>query len=132
SIHCEDRKGRYHCFGCGVSGDHFKFMTELDGLSFPEAVERVAELAGVPLPAADPEAARREEKRTSLIDVMEMATRFFQDQLQAQPGAKARAYLRDRGLTPATQQVFRIVYAPDSRNALKEHLAGKGIARDQI
>ena len=132
SFHCEDRKGRYHCFGCGVSGDHFRFMTELDGLSFPEAVQRVAELAGVPMPAADPEAARREEKRTSLIDVMELATRFFQDQLQAQPGAKARAYLRDRGLTPATQQMFRIGYAPDSRNALKEHLAGKGIAREQI
>jgi DNA primase len=51
SFHCEDRKGRYHCFGCGVSGDHFRFLTELDGMSFPEAVERVAEMAGVELPA---------------------------------------------------------------------------------
>ena len=42
SFHCEDKKGRYHCFGCGVSGDHFKFLTELDGMSFPEAVERLA------------------------------------------------------------------------------------------
>src|SRR5690606_13883468 len=41
SFHCEDRKGRYHCFGCGVSGDHFSFLTELDGSSFPEAVERM-------------------------------------------------------------------------------------------
>jgi DNA primase len=56
SFHCEDRKGRYHCFGCGVSGDHFRFLTELDGLSFPEAVERIADMAGVPMPARDPEA----------------------------------------------------------------------------
>src|SRR5262245_28425455 len=50
SFHCEDKKGRYHCFGCGASGDHFRFLTENDGLSFPEAVERIAELAGVPMP----------------------------------------------------------------------------------
>ena len=54
SFHCEDKKGRYHCFGCGVSGDHFRFLTELDGMSFPEAVERIAEMAGVPMPARDP------------------------------------------------------------------------------
>jgi hypothetical protein len=55
SFHCEDRKGRYHCFGCGISGDHFRFFTELDGVSFPRAVEMVASLAGVSLPDASPE-----------------------------------------------------------------------------
>lgn len=132
SFHCEDKKGRYHCFGCGVSGDHFKFLTELDGLSFPEAVERVAELAGVPMPARDPDMERREQQRASLHEVMEMATRFFQDQLQAAGGAKARAYLRERGLSSTTQQAFRLGYAPESRNGLKEHLASKGVAKDQI
>lgn len=132
SFHCEDRKGRYHCFGCGVSGDHFKFMTELDGMGFPEAVERIAEMAGVPMPARDAQAERREKERASLTDVMEMATRFFQDKLQTAEGAKARAYLRERGLSIATQQAFRLGYAPDSRNALKEYLASKGIAREQI
>ena len=132
SFHCEDKKGRYHCFGCGASGDHFKFLTEIDGLSFPEAVERVAELAGVPMPARDPDMERREQQRASLHDVMEMATRFFQDQLQAAGGAKARAYLRERGLSSTTQQAFRLGYAPESRNALKEHLASKGVAKDQI
>ena len=69
SFHCEDRKGRYHCFGCGVSGDHFRFLTELDGLSFPEAVERIAGMAGVPMPARDEragsarEAARQPDRR---------------------------------------------------------------------
>jgi len=132
SFHCEDKKGRYHCFGCGVSGDHFRFLTELDGLSFPEAVERVADMAGVPMPARDRVEEERERQRASLHDVMEMATAFFQAQLQAAGGAKARAYLRERGLTAATQQTFRLGYAPESRNALKEHLASKGVGKDQI
>ena len=77
SFHCEDKKGRYHCFGCGVSGDHFRFLTELDGMSFPEAVEqhrrdgRRAD-AGARCPAE-----RREKERASLTDVMEMATQFL-------------------------------------------------------
>ncbi|WP_378949696.1 DNA primase [Mesorhizobium sp. ANAO-SY3R2] len=132
SFHCEDRKGRYHCFGCGVSGDHFRFFTELDGLSFPEAVERVAEMAGVPMPARDAQEERRERERATLHDVMELATQFFQERLQAADGAKARAYLRDRGLAPATQQSFRLGYAPDSRNALKEFLASKGVEKAQM
>lgn len=132
SFHCEDKKGRYHCFGCGVTGDHFRFLTELDGLSFPEAVERIADMAGVPMPARDAVAEKREKERASLHDVMEMATAFFEEQLHSAAGAKARAYLRDRGLTSVTQRDFRLGFAPDSRNALKEHLAAKGAAKDQI
>ncbi|MGN6550712.1 MAG: DNA primase [Pararhizobium sp.] len=132
SFHCEDKKGRYHCFGCGVSGDHFRFLTELEGLAFPEAVQQVAEIAGVPMPAFDPQAARRESERASLTDVMEMATAFFQEQLHSAVGAKARAYLRDRGLSGRTIETFRLGYAPDSRNALKEHLAGRGAEKAQI
>jgi DNA primase len=132
SFHCEDRKGRYHCFGCGVSGDHFRFLTDLDGLSFPEAVERIAEMAGVPMPARDAQEERRERERASLHDVMELATAFFEDRLQTSDGARARAYLRDRGLTQTTQQQFRLGFAPDSRNALKEFLASKGIEKAQM
>ncbi|MHA6641790.1 DNA primase [Mesorhizobium sp. A623] len=132
SFHCEDKKGRYHCFGCGVSGDHFKFLTELDGLNFPEAVERIAEMAGVALPARDEQDEVREKQRASLTDVMEMATSFFEERLHSADGAKARAYLRERGLSPATQAAFRLGYSPDSRNALKEFLAGKGVGKDDI
>jgi DNA primase len=132
SFHCEDRKGRYHCFGCGVTGDHFRFLTELEGLSFPEAVQQIADMAGVSMPQPDPVAEKREKERTSLLDVMEMATQFFEDQLQTANGAKARAYLRDRGLTGRTIETFRLGYSPDSRNALKEHLAGKGVPKEQI
>ena len=132
SFHCEDRKGRYHCFGCGVSGDHFRFLTELEGLSFPEAVQQIADMAGVALPQPDPQAEKREKARTSLLDVMELATRFFQDQLQSAGGARARAYLRDRGLTARTIETFRLGYAPESRNALKEFLAGKNVSKEQM
>ncbi|RLQ88293.1 DNA primase [Notoacmeibacter ruber] len=127
SFHCEDRKGRYHCFGCGVSGDHFRFLTELDGMPFPEAVERVAEMAGVSMPTPDPQAAQREKKRGTLSDVMAMAASFFQEQLQGGQGAHARAYLRERGLGSSVQARFGMGYAPDSRNALKSYLADKGI-----
>ena len=52
SFHCEDRKGRYYCFSCGASGDHFRFLIELDGISFPEAVQQVADMAGKRLPTS--------------------------------------------------------------------------------
>ena len=132
SFHCEDRKGRYHCFGCGVSGDHFRFLTDLDGLAFPEAVQQIADLAGIAMPQPDPQAEKREKERMGLVEVMEMASRFFEEQLQTPAGAKARAYLRDRGLSGRTVETFRLGYASDSRNALKEFLAGKGVPKEAI
>jgi DNA primase len=132
SFHCENQKGRYHCFGCGVSGDHFRFLTELDGISFPEAVERLADEAGVAMPAMDPGAEEREKKKASLYDVMGLAVEFFREQLQTADGAKARAYLRDRRLPAAIQNEFQLGYAPSSRNALKQYLASKGISNDQM
>ncbi len=132
SFHCENQKGRYHCFGCGASGDHFRFMVELEGLSFPEAVERLADDAGIALPIADPRMIEKEKARASLYDVMNLAAKFFQDQLQSAIGAKARAYLRDRGLSQQVQQTFGLGYAPSSRNALKEYLASKDISKEQI
>lgn len=132
SFHCEDKKGRYYCFGCGEKGDHFKFLTSYEGLSFVEAVTRLADQAGMALPAPDPEYAKREQTRATLEDVMEMATLFFQDQLQSAHGAKARAYLRDRGLSGRTIAEFRLGFGPDSRNALKEHLSQKGVDKGLI
>ncbi|MGF0538664.1 DNA primase [Agrobacterium sp. ES01] len=132
SFHCEDQKGRYHCFGCGVSGDHFRFLTDLEGLNFPEAVERIADMAGIAMPKPDAQAERRERERTTLQDVMELATQFFQEQLQMASGAKARSYLRERGLTGRTIETFRLGYAPESRNALKEYLSSKDVPKEQI
>ncbi|MFZ1813630.1 MAG: DNA primase [Rhizobiaceae bacterium] len=132
SFHCENRKGRYHCFGCGVTGDHFRFLVELEGMPFPEVVERLAAQAGLPMPVMDRREQEREEKRATLYDVMEACVRFYEDQLQSAAGAKARAYLRERGLSAQTQKTFRIGYSPDSRNALKEHLAAAGFSREQM
>ena len=132
SFHCEDPKGRYHCFGCGVSGDHFRFMTELDGISFPEAVERVAAMAGVALPQETPQEREREARRATLAEAMDLSVAHFQQQLQSSDGAKARAYLRGRGLSAATIETFRLGYAPDSRNGLKNHLASHNVPKDVI
>ncbi len=132
SFHADDRRGRYHCFGCKASGDIFTFVTETEGLSFPEAVQSLADLAGVNLPAPSPQAAEREQKRATLYDVMEIATKFFEDALQSADGAAARGYLSDRGLSSKTQQDFRIGYAPNDRRALKTHLAGNGVSPEQM
>jgi DNA primase len=127
SFHVDDRRNRYKCFGCGASGDHFRFLTETEGLSFPEAVERLAEQAGVSLPAPDPQAAARAAERASLADVCEMAARFFQDALAMSGGEEARAYVARRRLKPETLREFRIGFAPNGRDALKRHLLGKGV-----
>jgi DNA primase len=127
SFHVDDRRNRYKCFGCGASGDHFKFLCETEGLSFPESVERLAEQAGVGLPAPDPQAARREKKRAGLADICEMAAQFFQMEFAGPRGEHARSYCVKRGLAPETLAEFRFGFAPDSRNALKSYLAARDV-----
>ncbi|MEM9630694.1 MAG: DNA primase [Pseudomonadota bacterium] len=127
SFHVDDRRNRYKCFGCGASGDHFTFLCETEGLSFPESVERLAEQAGVALPAPDPQAARREKKRAGLADICEMAAQFFQSEFAAPRGESARNYALKRGLSPQTLSEFRFGFAPDSRDALKNFLAARDI-----
>ena len=133
SFHADDKRGTYHCFGCGVSGDHFRVLTEKAGMSFPEAVEKLAAMAGVPMPARDERQEKREAERKSLYDVMELATKYFEAALQHNIGARARGYLSERGVSMQSQTRFRIGFAPDSRNGLKEHLALNGVsAQDMI
>ena len=132
SFHVDDRKGRYHCFGCKASGDIFTFLVEKEGLSFPEAVERLAQEAGLPMPVVSEADQQREQQRASLYDVMEMAARFFEAELQAARGSRARGYLADRQLSPAIQKEFRLGYAPDDRSALRTHLADKGVSVEQM
>ncbi len=132
SFHCEDRKGRYHCFGCKQSGDIFTYLVEKEGVPFPEAVERLASEAGLQLPQLTPEAEAREERRASLYDVMDMAQEFYCTQLQAAAGANARGYLSDRGLSAEVQREFGIGFAPDDRHALPRVLAENSITPDQM
>ena len=132
SFHADDRKGIYHCFGCGVTGDHFRFLTENKGMSFPEAVEKLANLAGVPMPARDERQERQEQARKTLYDVMELATAYFEAALAHNIGARARGYLHERGVSAQSQAKFRVGFAPDSRNGLKEHLANNGVSAQEM
>jgi DNA primase len=117
----------YHCFGCGVSGDVFSFVQKIENVTFPEAVRIVAQKAGIPLPKREfssPEQAAEARLRTRLLDLHEAAAAWFEEQLRAPEGALAREYLAGRGLTPEGIKTFRIGYAPDSFNALRDRLSG--------
>ncbi|ODM74544.1 DNA primase [Bradyrhizobium elkanii] len=132
SFFVNDQKQAWFDFSSGLNGNIFDFLMKTEGVTFPEAVERLAAMAGVPLPAVTPDAARHEQHRRTLHDVMELATKFFADTLASRGGAKARGYLADRAISPATQLQFRMGYAPPDRFALKEHLGGQGISTDDM
>src|SRR5215468_10024203 len=127
SFTVNDQKGFFHDFSSGKHGDIFGFVMETEGLTFPEAVERLAGMAGLPVPKVSKEAQAREERRKTLHDVLELAAKFFEATLAARAGAKARGYLADRGIDAATQLKFRLGYAPAERYALKEHLGAQRV-----
>ena len=127
SFFVNDQKQAWFDFSSGKNGSVFDFVMESEGVSFPEAVERLAQMAGVPLPKASREDEVRDARRKTLHDVMELAAKFFQYALATRAGAKARGYLADRGLDAATQLKFRLGYAPPDRFALKEHLGSLGV-----
>ncbi len=127
SFHADDRKGFYYCFGCHAKGDVITFLVEKEGLDFAEAVARLAQEAGLALPQPDPETERREQKRASLHDVLELAARFYEMQLSLPEGEAARIYVQGRGLSEETVRRFRLGYAPAARDALHEHLRKAGV-----
>jgi DNA primase len=117
----------YHCFGCGVSGDVFSFVGKIENVGFPEAVRIVAGKCGIPLPKREfssPEQAAEARLRGKLLELHETATAWFEEQLRGPEGALAREYLASRGLTPEGIKTFRIGYASDSFNALRDRLSG--------
>jgi DNA primase len=115
----------FHCFGCGKSGDVFKFVQEREQISFPEAIKLVAEKMGIPMPKMQYSSESEAEdagKRGKLIEMHERACKFFEDQLRRPEGAQAREYLVGRGLQEETIRTFRIGFAPDSGFTLKDRL----------
>jgi DNA primase len=117
----------YHCFGCGASGDVFSFVGNIENVGFPEAIRIVAQKCGIALPKREynsPEEARESRQRGKLLELHEQATVWFEEQLRSSEGAIAREYLTGRGLTPEAITSFRIGYAPDNFNALRERLQG--------
>jgi len=127
SFFVNDQKMAWFDFSSGKNGTIFDFVMATEGLSFPEAVERLAAQAGLALPQITRADEARAERRKSLHDVLDLAAKFFAATLAGRAGAKARGYLADRGLDAATQIKFGLGYAPPERFALKEHLGAQGV-----
>lgn len=128
-------KGFYKCFGCGKGGNAFSFVMEIEGLTFPEAIKKVAEVSGVPLPqpVEDKNFEQVKKKKDAekkiadaVIELNQFALEFWENHLQENVGKQAREYLEKRGISDETRQTFRIGYAPDSWDALMSHLKSKG------
>jgi DNA primase len=132
SFTVSEDKGFYHCFGCGAHGDVISFVVEQEGLSFPEAVEKLAGEAGLEVPKASPQERQREERRSSLYDVVEEACRWYEQQLAGKDGQQARDYLAGRGIDPETRAAFRLGYAPGGRGALRQAMHARGYKDDQL
>lgn len=130
SFHVVQDRGFYHCFGCGQHGNAIDFIMALEGLAFGEAIERLAELTGVPAP-------RRAGGGASPVDhgllaANEAAARWFAGRLESAEGEPARAYLAGRGLSTQLAAQFELGYAPRDRNALKRALLAEGYADEQL
>ncbi|MEO1026346.1 MAG: DNA primase, partial [Pseudomonadota bacterium] len=132
SFHVDDRKGFYYCFGCHAKGDLFSFVQETENVGFMEAVEILAREAGMQLPARDPKAQEKADRRTQLIEVMEQAVAHYRLQLKTSAAAAARDYLAGRGLDETAQAHWDIGFAPPGWQGLWDHLTGKGVAEELI
>src|SRR6202158_4154016 len=132
SFFVNDQKEAWFDFSSGKNGSLLDFVMLTEGVSFPEAVERLAQMAGVPLPKVSQEDQARSARAKTLHDIMELAAKFFEATLAGRTGAKARGYLADRGLDSATQLKFRLGYATNERFALKEHLGSHGIPPEDM
>jgi len=116
----------------GKHGDAISFLMEVEGLSFPEAVEKLADMAGIEMPKADPQAEARAARNKETISWMERAQEFFERSLYRQVGSDARDYLKGRGLSKTAAQYFGMGFAPDDFSALKDELMQQGASETQL
>lgn len=122
SFTINEEKGFFHCFGCGAHGDIFGFLMRSDGVSFPEAVERLAQEAGLEVPVATPFERENARRQADLFDVMEKACAFYEGQLRSGAGRVGLDYLRGRGFDDETIARFRLGFAPAGRGVLRDAL----------
>jgi len=132
SFTVNEEKGFYHCFGCHAHGNVFDFIMEVESLNFREAVERLSISLGVEIPQLTKSQVQSEKKHRSLIDVMELATQFFENILYQSEGKIALSYLENRGLNRDIIKEFRIGFALSSKNALKIALEKNGLSEDVL
>ncbi len=126
SFTVNDDKGFYHCFGCGAHGNVFDFVMQTEGLNFPEAIEKLALLAGMTLPKADPHMAEKYDHHAKLMQCAESAAKYFQENLKTSLGHEAREYLNRRGLSAQTIEEFRLGFAPDQSGKMQQALEKQG------
>lgn len=131
SFTVNEAKGFYHCFGCGAHGDIIKFEMDANGLTFMEAVEKLAHKVGLEVPRMSHESKEQVEKRASQYDIMELAAKFFEKNLRLTGGRQALDYLYNRGFDDEIIKKFRLGYAPNT-NGLKAQLASKGIEEREM
>ena len=127
SFTVNEQKGFYHCFGCGAHGSVFDYVMQAEGLSFRDAVERLAAEAGMQVPVASPEETAKEQRRQSLSEIVEAAAAYYAKMLCMPEGKQALAYLRNRGVDDAAIARFGLGYSPHGRYALKAAFAREGV-----
>lgn len=135
SFHVIEAKSMYHCFGCQASGDVFRFVMQVEGLSFVEAVRELAGPAGITIEERQltPAELQALRARSTLYDVLEAASAFYEATLWTRPeGAAARAYLERRGITTETARRVRLGWAPDGWSRLTDHLHAEGFHPDRV
>src|SRR5688572_21627815 len=130
SFNVVEDKGFYHCFGCGAHGTAIDFVMAIEGLGFPEALERIADLTGIAAPRRA--AAARPEPSQRLYAANMAAASWFQEQLAAAGGREAQAYLARRGLGRDILRRFELGYAPAERTALKRALLAQGFSEAEL
>ena len=124
-------KGIYYCFGCHKGGSSINFVMELEGLSYPDAVRKLAQRVGMEVPE-DEQYQSRYKKQERLWALMKEAGRFFNERLYAPEGAQCRAYITKRGLTKSIVTQFGMGYAPDSWNSLVDAMRKKGYTDQEM
>jgi DNA primase len=130
SFHVDGEKGFFHCFGCGVGGDVFKFIELHEKAGFADAVRMLARKVGLPLPdPVDGETRQDTAAREALLKVHELAAGFFREQLASPAGGRARQQLRERGILPQTVEQLGLGYAPPSRDLLNARLSSQGFGQ---
>src|SRR5262245_49528617 len=132
SFTVNDQKGFYHCFSSGKHGSIFDFVMETEGLSFPEAVERLAGEAGIPMPKPDPQYEYAQKQRLGIYDALEAAAGTFEDALKSKEGRGALAYAERRGLLPSTLKELRFGFASGEPTSLKAALLANGFTQPQL
>ena len=132
SFHALESKGQYHCFGCGQSGNAFDFLMETQNIGFSEAVETLANRAGIEIPKETKESQERATKNQRIMAALDAARNLFKEMLHKDEGKVARAYLKSRGIPESDWEKFGLGFSPNKSTWLKDRLAAQGFKVEEL